>query len=91
MTFYTKTFNMFSQQDTPNLFERMQLSKIEKINPENRISCVKWIVIIGRSKVCLNCEDDKGKLSCRIQLLKQFEPQSLKNELLAKRVNLSSH
>ena len=47
---------------TLTLVEMQQLPEIEKVDPKNEFSCLKWTIYNGRRKVCLSFKTDMAKL-----------------------------
>ena len=85
---------------TLSVVEMQQFPDIEKTDSKKEISCLKWTILMGRRKVCVNFQTDTHKLSIvvyryRINLylkdnevilkLSEYEP------LLANRVYLLSY
>ena len=85
---------------TLSVVEKQQLPDIEKTDPKEEISCLKWTTDNGRRKVCVNLQTDTDKLNIVVYRyknnlylknnevdLKMTEYQSL----LSKRVYLLSY
>ena len=85
---------------TLTIVQKQQLPDIEKTDSKKEISCLKWTIYNGRSKVCVNFQTDTDKLNIAVYRyrnnlylkdnevdLKLTEYQSL----LAKRVHLLSY
>ena len=48
---------------TLTLVETQQLPDIEKFDSKEEISCLKWTIYNGRSKVCINFPTDTDKVN----------------------------
>ena len=48
---------------TLTLVETQQLPDIEKVDSKNDISCLKWTIYNGRTKVCFNFQTHKDKVN----------------------------
>ena len=85
---------------TLTLVESQQLPDIEKVDSKHGISCLKWTIYNGRTKVCINFQTDADKVNIvvyryrNITYLKDTEVDSKLSEykkILAKRVYLLSY
>ena len=45
---------------TLTIVEMQQLPEIKKVDPNNEISCLKWIIHNGRTKVSISFKTDMG-------------------------------
>ena len=77
-----------------------QLPDIEKVDPKDEVSCLKWTIYNGRRKVCINFQIDADKLNIVVYpyrnntYLKDTELELKLTEnkkLFAKRVYLLSY
>ena len=48
---------------TLTLVETQQLPDIEKVDSKDEISCLKWTIYHGRTKVCINFQTDTDKVN----------------------------
>ena len=82
------------------LVETQQFPDIEKVDSKNDISCLKWTIYNGRTKVCINFQTHKDKVN--IVVYRYRNSTYLKDtemglrlieykKLLAKRVHLLSY
>ena len=77
-----------------------QLPEIEKVDPKNEISCLKWTLYNGRRKVCISFNTDMDKLNivvCRYRNKTYVKDTEMElkltkyEKLLSKRVYLLSY
>ena len=48
---------------TLTLLETQQMPNIEKVDSEDDISCLRWTIYNGRTKVCNNLQTDTDKVN----------------------------
>ena len=89
-----------SKKITLTLVETQQLPDIEKVDSTDEISCLKWTIYNGGTKVCINFQTHRDKVNIVVYryrnstYLKDTEMDLKLTEnkkLLAKRVYLLSH
>ena len=53
----------YPENITLTLVETQQLPDIEKVDSKDEFSCLKWSIVNGRRKVCINFQTDTDKVN----------------------------